>query len=157
MTKWTTALPAHLHTWYWLYWLWRLNRSLCSMRKILTTISQGTTTTSAVMVLALVSWSGIFNLHFNPSWLLASTDPVSKRGWPLTSCRHRKDFSGDCEVDTILYYDWFIIANDNCFVIFCRISTFCVIFWEHIHGFMWIFFVCGSDLHNCLFMIGTHW
>ena len=61
-TKWITALPSHLHP---RYWLWRIIRSLCSMRKALTTRTQGATATaSAALVLALVSWPGI--LWFQP-------------------------------------------------------------------------------------------
>ena len=35
MTKWITALPCHLHSWY---WLWKINRSLYSVGKVSTIV-----------------------------------------------------------------------------------------------------------------------
>ena len=58
-TKWITALPDFLHPWH---ILWRINRSLCSMRKVLTTRTQGGTA-SAAMALALMFLPGIFWLQ----------------------------------------------------------------------------------------------
>ena len=60
-TKWITALPDFLHPWH---ILWRINRSLCSMRKVLTTKdARGHSISSNGIGLDVLTWNILITTH----------------------------------------------------------------------------------------------